>query len=97
MNSAARSLRARRKLLHVAVMALNFTHDRAPLSYLMWQQLPGVDGKVFNLMHVYMSSSILTTSSTCLLWNPTSTSLTSGLQSIYVLTFAQMIHMRSLG
>eukprot|EP00438_Fugacium_kawagutii_P029195 Skav203076 [mRNA] locus=scaffold2182:29521:36002:+ [translate_table: standard] len=31
MNSAARSLRARRKLLHVAVMALNFLHDRAPL------------------------------------------------------------------
>ena len=34
MNSAARSLRARRKLLHVAVMALNFTHDRAPLKSL---------------------------------------------------------------
>lgn len=34
MNSAARNLRARRKLLHVAVMALNFLHDRAPLASL---------------------------------------------------------------
>eukprot|EP00438_Fugacium_kawagutii_P016043 Skav232582 [mRNA] locus=scaffold932:80382:86688:- [translate_table: standard] len=34
MNKAARNLRARRKLLHVAVMALNFLHDRAPLSCL---------------------------------------------------------------
>ena len=34
MNAAARRLAAKRKLLHVAVMALNFMHDRAPLKSL---------------------------------------------------------------
>eukprot|EP00435_Cladocopium_sp_Y103_P061058 s614_g22.t1 len=34
MNAAARRLTARRKLLHVAIMALNFIHDRAPLKSL---------------------------------------------------------------
>eukprot|EP00435_Cladocopium_sp_Y103_P022128 s659_g5.t1 len=34
MNSKARQLRARRKLLHISVMALNYLHDRAPLACL---------------------------------------------------------------
>ena len=34
MNSTARSLKAMRKMLHVAIMALNFLHERSPLGLL---------------------------------------------------------------
>ena len=61
MNAAARRLAAKRKLLHVAVMALNFMHDRAPLNSLgLLQRRPaGHHVAVYERLMTIIKASVL--------------------------------------
>ena len=66
MNSSARHLLACRKLLHVAVMALNFLHERVPLSSLgLLQRHPGpIHKQVYGRLMVLIQASVLSKEAT---------------------------------
>ena len=84
-NGSARQLRARRKLLHVAIMALNFLHDRAPLMSLrLLRRRPGSHHlQVYERLSVLIKACVLSNVATVARCGRKSFQLDARLQELY--------------
>lgn len=97
MNAAARRLAAMRKLLHVAVMALNFIHDRAPLKSLgLLQRRPASHHvQVYDRLMTMIKASVLSDVATIAKCGRKSHQLDARIHELYKVLVEEGLHDKS--